>query len=800
MKNLIIIIFLTISSVVYSQSQYGFDCGFTDSSGALNSSIFGSSFTGLNKPIRTDLSGDSSSPSNSVFPIIIVFVQFKNDNNDWQWPTNSAPIYLDSLISQTKSYNSNWWDAYNEQTEPLSDYWLELSRGKFHVTGKAFSVVLDKFDYQYTTDHELNLEVWRKINDSIPDWRVYDKWRDTTINNQKKFYYEPDGYVDMIYKIHKRYGGPLATYRGYAHLTASQYDYDSILVDTTNQIKVGYGFRGKGSGLTLSWTARKHLILSVLPHEHGHYLYANGHITYGKVSYGPGADGYFSPYEMILLNYQSADTVNFNSQVQYSLKDYSSRDNSNGEILRVPIQGNNECFLIASRGRISKWDKPMLGDSSQIIGSYEYNGNYGKGLYIYHVNDLGIIYPNGYNIQPQDEECADGIWYWSNRGQTQRYAWDAGYCYNASSWTYYLRDSVSYNNDEGWNYSPADGRSHAFPIWAGIGKINSDACLMGTDRMHSNTAHIYPNEEVLGDRYDAWNVGYNEVFSPYSSPSTKAWDNSNSGIFIWHYSNSGSGPSGLAYLKIYKAGVGEPISLDSALHLTPPSRPMGLKVEDFHPSGTYSCYPKLTWNHNMEPDMVRTGNLKKYKVYAAADSLMTLIPYNYVLTATLEIHSDSIPAYVDYNVHIFGCPYSQGTQGEKYPVRYYVKSVDKYEDISVPSDFVQTVGETGAFLEEEPDNLISINPDIPKEYYLDQNYPNPFNPVTKIRYDLPFDGKVNIRIYDINGRLIFTLINENKTAGRYEMEFNGDNLSSGVYYYKIESGSFYQVRKMILIK
>ncbi len=63
------------------------------------------------------------------------------------WPTDSAPIYLDSLISQTKSYTSYWWDAYDEQTEPISDYWLELSRGKFHVTGKAFSVVLDNIDY-----------------------------------------------------------------------------------------------------------------------------------------------------------------------------------------------------------------------------------------------------------------------------------------------------------------------------------------------------------------------------------------------------------------------------------------------------------------------------------------------------------------------------------------------------------------------------------------------------------------------------------------------------------------------------
>ncbi|HMQ70631.1 MAG TPA: T9SS type A sorting domain-containing protein [Ignavibacteria bacterium] len=89
---------------------------------------------------------------------------------------------------------------------------------------------------------------------------------------------------------------------------------------------------------------------------------------------------------------------------------------------------------------------------------------------------------------------------------------------------------------------------------------------------------------------------------------------------------------------------------------------------------------------------------------------------------------------------------------------------------------------------------------MPTEYSLNQNYPNPFNPVTKIKYDLPFEGNVSIKIFDISGRLIKTLINENKVAGRYEVDFHGENLSSGVYYYKIESGDFSQVRKMILLK
>lgn len=326
-------------SISKSQSQFGFDCGFIDSTG-LGSSLSVSTFGGLTKPVRTDLSGDTLSPSSAVFPVIIVFVQFLGDNDDWQWPTGQAPIYLDSMIAETKSYNSDWWDAYDEDKEPISDYWLELSRGKFHVTGKAFSVVLDKTQDQYSSDVEINLEIWRKIHSEISDWRVYDKWRDTLENGQIKFYYESDGYVDMIYKVHKNYAGPLWDKRGYAHLTEYQSDMRSVLVDTLNNVKVGYGFRGKGSGVTVSFTARKFHNMLALQHEHGHCLYAGGHITYGKVSYGPGGDGFFSPYETVLLKYRSMDTVNFSSQTNYYVADYSAQGAFDNVILHcAPFLG-----------------------------------------------------------------------------------------------------------------------------------------------------------------------------------------------------------------------------------------------------------------------------------------------------------------------------------------------------------------------------------------------------------------------------------------------------------------------------
>lgn len=92
------------------------------------------------------------------------------------------------------------------------------------------------------------------------------------------------------------------------------------------------------------------------------------------------------------------------------------------------------------------------------------------------------------------------------------------------------------------------------------------------------------------------------------------------------------------------------------------------------------------------------------------------------------------------------------------------------------------------------------NGNLPKVYKLSQNYPNPFNPVTKINFDLPKEGNVKLVIYDILGREVKQLVNEFKKAGKYTVEFNGNNLASGIYFYRIEIGNFVQVKKMMLIK
>ena len=89
----------------------------------------------------------------------------------------------------------------------------------------------------------------------------------------------------------------------------------------------------------------------------------------------------------------------------------------------------------------------------------------------------------------------------------------------------------------------------------------------------------------------------------------------------------------------------------------------------------------------------------------------------------------------------------------------------------------------------------------PFKFELSQNYPNPFNPTTQIAYTIQKAGKVELKIYDVLGREVMTLVNKEMTPGKYTADFDAGNLASGVYIYRIQAGSeFAAVKKMVLIK
>jgi hypothetical protein len=89
---------------------------------------------------------------------------------------------------------------------------------------------------------------------------------------------------------------------------------------------------------------------------------------------------------------------------------------------------------------------------------------------------------------------------------------------------------------------------------------------------------------------------------------------------------------------------------------------------------------------------------------------------------------------------------------------------------------------------------------LPAEYTLHQNYPNPFNPSTTISFSLPYSAGASLRVFDMLGREVATLVNGYTTSGTHEIQFNATNLASGVYFYKLTSGNFTKVNKMMLTK
>ena len=93
-----------------------------------------------------------------------------------------------------------------------------------------------------------------------------------------------------------------------------------------------------------------------------------------------------------------------------------------------------------------------------------------------------------------------------------------------------------------------------------------------------------------------------------------------------------------------------------------------------------------------------------------------------------------------------------------------------------------------------------ISSSLPTEYRLEQNYPNPFNPGTTIEFSLPHSCYVTLTLYNTLGEKVATLIDENRSAGRYSVKWNPEGLATGIYFYRLQAGSFVQSKKLVVLK
>ena len=162
----------------------------------------------------------------------------------------------------------------------------------------------------------------------------------------------------------------------------------------------------------------------------------------------------------------------------------------------------------------------------------------------------------------------------------------------------------------------------------------------------------------------------------------------------------------------------------------------------------------------------------------------------------------------DYTVPGFGTYTFCGHGGSFYGVKTgmdYTLETDKHVGVIIltngeSQDGVITIWDALYVYSNTISTDVEDTEQSPSEFSLSQNFPNPFNPATTINYQIPELSFVTLKVYDVLGNEIITLVNEEKTAGSYDLEFNAASLSSGVYFYRLQAGSFVETKKMVLMK
>lgn len=218
------------------------------------------------------------------------------------------------------------------------------------------------------------------------------------------------------------------------------------------------------------------------------------------------------------------------------------------------------------------------------------------------------------------------------------------------------------------------------------------------------------------------------------------------------------------------------------------------------PNGIYVDSPRnrlLICCWGASPNVIKSVNLADSTVtnianlnYGNCDGI-TLDKYDNVYVSSWT------PARViRFDIGFTLAPFEVVTSGISNPADIYINKAA--DTLAVPNSNINTVTfhNIGNIA-----GVSQINSNAPENFSLAQNYPNPFNPVTKIRFSIPTGKEVaTIKIYDAAGKEVSTLVNEQLTAGVYEVSFDAAKYSSGVYFYRMNAGDFSEVKKMVLVK
>lgn len=706
MKTILTLLFLSFfcnSDYLFSQVD-GFVCGTTPLPG---------------ETIDLSQQGGIYLTADGELKILVVFVRFKDDNSlHNHWVAGQPPPNFNTFIDPNLQTNSSHYVN-------LTNYYKQMSLGIYKVTGQAIYVETPQNESAYGTVNKhfiATKDVLQNAVDPLINFNEYDNWSSSSNYNHSN---QQDGTVDMIIMVWR--GSAFPGWSGVASLGGFDpnppYNSFFYVENGTKLVRTSFGLNS-GSGVTVQYPSNKwpEWMFKVAVHEVGHWqlggnhpyqTYNEQHTIWGILSFG-GTTSCANAYERERLAWINPTPIT-GDILNAPLQDYVT--SGTAYKYRLANGGAEEFFYFANHQKLSIYDNATTNTND-------------KGIFVLHQR-------NGYN----ETNCfrvktSNGQWNWQNPFNSV--------CFGGA-----VVPSFKLNTINRLGYNNRDK----------IPKTGGGADFVYSVINESGTA-------VCGDWLNGWgfnnafNLNYNDVFSPYSNPNTHTWSNLQNNFTMQVIAQTGSMVNARFFITNPLAGK--------------PSKPQDLRVG---PSS--NNHPLLTWAANIEPDMV------SYRIYRS------IPPENYQEIATVS-HNPNLNeySYIDYEVTI-----AQPGSMIGLDANYKIKAEDNQQLLSLFSNDV-SVTTSSHF----PYKLSTNKTKIPTEYFLEQNFPNPFNPSTTIAYSIPKPGFVQLKVYDILGREIRTLVEEIKQAGKYTIDFNAENLASGIYFYRINSGEFSQTNKLILTR
>jgi tetratricopeptide (TPR) repeat protein len=570
MKYLWILSFL-ILGIAYSQTDTlicGFDSSFVESypqDYQINSFQIG----GQLAPATT--------PNGASVRIVVIFAQFSGDNNDVNdndWPKDQMPTWADNSFIATNPNQAPFTPG------SLSHYYYYMSNGQNKITSYIYPQLVIINGSVSSNVGNSNFSVLQQVDQNI-NWAQFDKWY--MMETYHQYFDSTDGYVDAVYIIWRNIN---ASWDGVGSL---------LLNDPNNPFTTHDGKkiidRVPTIGMTLNMGKSHNYRLQgktlwVLAHEYGHYLWGSSHDFeeracdgYAKRGMGLMNAAYMgrlgiNPQEKYLLGYTTYTDLFYDQQG--TLGDYLTTGNS----YRIPIPlyingipniNPSEFFVIANYESVS-------------LGSI-YNSATADGIYIYHVTS------SDYRMNCMSMVDADGLYQWEVTG------WQAVTGLGGSSdWHCVYGENVQPSylpKIRKVSVDKINGRNVIQPV-VSARYLNPSGQNVWWDRWFDENGI---QQYAFGGPPDAYNIGYNQIFSPWSNPPSKDKNNTTTNIAVELLSKSGS----TFNLKFYTSSA-------SSL-AAPPAKPSLLQVSvgSLH-------HPLLTWSANSEP------NLNCYKLYKSTNS------------------------------------------------------------------------------------------------------------------------------------------------------------------------------------